>query len=284
MDDELFDLHRYSSEDHLMFNHARTLLLNISGSNNPGFDYLGEELVPADYGALELPSYVQNIRNFFFGVAPDRAMLNYRIRQMLTLVAQTDLQPYITDLDSRITYTLGEDNTFAQHVTWDSSINRYAGTTDDVATVSGSPERPDYTGKMYYQFNIDILSSTVIQISRQTPPLKSQNLSLSLTDGLSETFDLYYTGRNLRVNTINGGASWIVSGYLRPQVDLSTIAENLSSAGDDILTELFGTKRIEPWNTFRNLWYDHPELSYKLGGLILALIYRTDKVRKNIND
>jgi hypothetical protein len=267
-----------------MFNHARTLLLNISGSNNPGFDYLGEELVPADYSALELPSYVKNIRNFFFGAAPDRAMLNYRTRQMLTLVAQTDLQPYITDLDRRITYTLGEDNTFAQHVTWDSVINRYAGTADDVATVSGAPERPDYTGKMYYQFNIDILSSTVIQISRQTPPLKSQNLSLSLTDGLSETFDLYYTGHNLRVNTINGGASWIVSGYLRPQVDLATITENLSSAGDDTLTELFGTKQIEPWNTFRNLWYDHPELSYKLGGLILALIYRTDKVRKNIND
>jgi|TARA_R110002051_G_scaffold312526_1_gene387770 hypothetical protein len=259
-----------------MFNHARTLLLNIAGSNSPGFSYLGEELVPADYAKITLPSYLENVRRPLFGAAPDRAMLNYRIRQLLTLIADTDLQEYITDLDSRITYLLGKDKVFTQHSTWDPVVSQYGGTADDIITLGGTPERPDFTGKAFYQFNVDILSSTVIQISRQAPPVKSQNLDLTLTGGLSAAYDLYYTGHTIRVNTINPGAAWTISGYLKPQLSLADIVAQLDSVGDDVLTELFGTKRIEPWNTFRNTWYDHPELPYRLGGLVLALIYRTN--------
>ena len=132
-----------------MFNHARTLLLNISGSNNPGSSYLGEELVPADYAAITLPSYIENVRRSLFGADPDRAMLNYRIRQLLTLIAGTDLQEYITDLDSRITYTLGKDKTLAEHEMWSPVLSQYGGTSDDIATVGGVSERPDFTGKMF---------------------------------------------------------------------------------------------------------------------------------------
>ena len=245
---------------------------------------MGEELVPAGYAELVLPSYVQSVRRGLFGADPDRAMLNYRIRQLLTLIAQTELQQYITDLDNRITYKLGVDNAFSIDETWEPKVNRYSGTADDVATiVAGSAERPDYTGKMFYQFNVDILSSSVVQVDRQSPPVKSQNLNFSLTNGLSGPLDLFYTGLEFYLNTTNAGAAWTISGFLRPQLNLADIASTLRSAGDDVLTELFGTKRIEPWNTFRNLWYDHPELPYSLGGLILALIYRTDAVRTGTN-
>jgi len=259
-----------------MFNHARTLLLNISGANNPGSTYLGEELVPENYAAITLPSYVENVRRQIFGAAPDRAMLNYRIRQLLTLIANTDLQEYVTELDSRVTYTLGEDNTFAQHGAWEPVLSQYGGTLDDVVTITGTPERPDFTGKMFYQFNIDILSPTVVQIARQTPPTKSENLALSLTSGLSDSYPLYYTGHAVRLNTINTGAAWTVSGYLRPQLSMAAIVTQLESVGDDNLTELFGTADSEPWNTFRNTWYNHPELPYRLSGLVLAMIYRTN--------
>jgi hypothetical protein len=266
-----------------MFNHARTLLLNISGSNSPDVSYLGEELVPADYEAVTFPSFIENVRRPIFGADPDRAMLNYRIRQLLISIDDTDLQQYIIDLDNRITYTLGEDTTFAKHETWAPVITRYGGTEDDIATVGGNSERPDFTGRMFYQFNVSIPSSVLIQIYRETPPLKSQNLDLALTSGLSAPYDLFYTGHTVYVNTTNTDAAWSISGYLRPQISLAEIAAQLDSVGDDVLTELFGTKRIEPWNTFRNLWYDHPELPYKMGGLILALIYRTDAVRMNVN-
>jgi hypothetical protein len=47
-----------------------------------------------------------------------------------------------------------------------------------------------------------------------------------------------------------------------------------------VLVELFGLSRSEPWNTFRELWRRHQETPYQLGGALLALIYRTEEVRR----
>jgi hypothetical protein len=266
-----------------MFNHARTLLLNVSGSNNPGPTYLGEELVPSAYAELPLNSSLQTVRQHIFGADPDRGMLNYRAYQLLSLIEKTDLQSFVVDLDNRITYELGADHVFALNPTWEPKIQQISGTLDDVLTVVGTPARPDYTGKLYYQFEVDVLSTTTIQITRQTPPTKTENLPLSLSSDLSDGFDLYYTGYSAFVNTINPGASWRVSGYLRPQVDLTEIVSAMESAGDPVLTELFSTKSVEPWDTFRNLWYDSSDLVYRLGAIVLALIYSTDKARTNPN-
>ena len=56
-----------------MFNHARTLLLNIDGG--PGYfpECPGEELIPGGYEKLELPTYLDVFRSRFFGADPDRA-------------------------------------------------------------------------------------------------------------------------------------------------------------------------------------------------------------------
>ena len=266
-----------------MFNHARTLLLNATGSNNPGMDYLGEELIPAGYSSLPLSTPIQNIRNQLFGVEPDRAMLNYRSYQLLSMIEKTDLQEFVTDLDPRITYELGQEHTFALHSTWEPKLSQISGTLDDVLTISGTPARPDYVGKLYYQFEVDIQSPTVIQIKRQTPPVKAESQSLSLTSGLSDPFDLFYTGYQAFVNTLNANASWRIEGYLRPQVDLPEIVSSLESVGDDTLAAVFGVQHVEPWDTFRNLWYDGTDLVYRLGAITLALIYRTDELRKNPN-
>ena len=66
-----------------MFNHARTLLMNLSGDAGDLYisDYPGDEMIPADYRAVALPTYLQVVRSRLFGVTPDRAMLNYRVAQ-----------------------------------------------------------------------------------------------------------------------------------------------------------------------------------------------------------
>jgi len=264
-----------------MFNHARTLLLNVSGSNGPGADYLGEELIPSEYAALSLNSSLKSVRQHIFGADPDRGMLNYRAYQLLSMIEKTDLQEFVVELDNRITYEFGNENSFVLQPTWEPKIEQISGTLDDIITVAGTPARPDYTGRLYYQFEVSVLGTTTIQINRQTPPTKSENLTLSLSSGLSEGFDLYYTGYKAFVNTVNPGASWRVSGYLQPQVDVTDIISSMESAGDPVLTELFGTKSIEPWATFKNLWYDSSDLVYRLGAIVLALIYRTDEARTN---
>ena len=266
-----------------MFNHARTLLLNATGSNNPGMSYLGEELIPQNYSSLPLSTPCQNVRAQLFGANPDRAMLNYRAYQLLSMIEKTDLQEFVTDLDPRITYEFGQEHTFALHSTWEPKLSQISGTLDDILTISGTPARPDYIGRLYYQIEVDIQSAVTIRIERQTPPTKAESQSLSLTNNLSAPYDLFYTGYVAYVNTVNPGASWRIEGYLRPQLVIPEIVSSLESVGDDTLASVFGTQDAEPWNTFRNLWYDGTDIVYRLGAITLALIYRTDELRKNPN-
>jgi hypothetical protein len=261
-----------------MFNHARTLLLNISGANSSGLAYIGDDLIPPQYTSSTLNTPLLNIRQHLFGAAPDRAMLNYRSYQLLSMIEKTELQEFVADLDSRITYEFGADNIFVSNETWNPKVYQTGGTLDHILTLSGSPTRPDYTGKLYYQFQIN-LSGTSISIARQVGPTDTTDINYSLTDGLSPGFDLTYTGYQIFVNTMSNLGGWHITGYLRPQLSLSSIVESLEKAGDPTLTALFGTKSIEPWSTFKNLWYDSSDVIYRLGAITLALIYRTDELK-----
>jgi len=263
-----------------MFNHARTLLMNVSGASDPGPDYLGAELVPDAYVAKSLSTPLQNIRRHLFGSDPDKAMLNYRAHQLLSTIEKTSLQEFVTDLDPRITYQFGEDHNLANHETWDPKVLKVVGNPEDILTVSGAAIRPDYVGRLYYQFAVSLTGSAIV-IDRETPPVKSETTAYSLTNGLSPPFDLIYTGYKIYVNTTSGTAAWSISGYLRPQLSFIDLVQALDKAGDPTLTALFGTKSIEPWSTFKNLWYDSPDVIYRLGAITLALIYRTDEAKVN---
>ena len=49
--------------------------------------------------------------------------------------------------------------------------------------------------------------------------------------------------------------------------------------GEPLFLELFGVDdNAQPYATFKNLWNDHPNPMYRLGGLVLAMIYRTNEV------
>ena len=101
---------------------------------------------------------------------------------------------------------------------------------------------------------------------------------LDLTDGLSPYFALPLSGYKFCVNTTDEAVSWRIQGYLRPQNSLSEIEKGLHSIGEPYLLQLFGTSSAEPYATFRNCWEKHPEFAYRLGGIVLAMIYRTEEI------
>lgn len=76
---------------------------------------------------------------------------------------------------------------------------------------------------------------------------------------------------------------WMVQLDSRPKRDLGVVASALESLGDETTYELFGVSaglaNKEPFKTFRALWHDHTQLPYKLGGLLLAYIYQTERTR-----
>lgn len=261
-----------------MINHARTLLLNVTAPTGEWTTYLGDEVIDPTFHAINYPTYIDTVRTYLFGSQPDRYMLNYRLMQYLNLLHASPLATYLRRLDSRITYELNR-NTYVDPHLFRPQVSRLAGAEGDRLTVIGAPQAPDQTGRMYHSFTVDILNTGSIQVSRSTGRFQNVVFDLAVNDGVSDQFLLHGAGYKFYVNTTNVGALWRVDAYNRPQWDLGQIAANLATIGEPTLVQLFGTENAEPWNTFRRLWYEHRELPLKLGGLLMALIYRSEEHR-----
>lgn len=255
-----------------MINHARTLLVNLSGSGFV-FDCPGEELISEDYRELQLPAYLNTIRARLFGASPDRLMLNYRTAQLLQLIAGTELQTHILALDPRLTYT--SPRGLLSDAVFQPQIRQFYGSGQ--LYLLGEPISPDAGGRTYYNYQIEVAGGTVTVQRLAFPATQSSEL-LSMTNGLSQEISLPYSGYRFRLDT-DIPAGWVLRGFLRPQATLSEIFRSLQRIGESQLLQLFGTADVEPYLTFRNCWNKHAEFAYRFGGLLLALIYRTEECR-----
>jgi hypothetical protein len=87
-----------------MINHIRTLLLNRDGDHGYGYDYPGEEFVLPTFRAKTVPTFLKGALRSLFGSNPDRLYLNYRMRQIASLLHSTELEEFVVLPDSRVTY------------------------------------------------------------------------------------------------------------------------------------------------------------------------------------
>ena len=259
-----------------LYNHARTLLLNLTGSDNVLSNYPGDELIPTEFQKLKLNTTLDVFRSRIFGAAPDRTMLNYRANQLLQIIEATDLRDYVLHLDSRITYSSYREQ-LALPATFQPKIQRYAGPASAELSLVGSPARPDITGRCEYDYQVTVSSGSV-RVARLSLPNSVTESSLTLASGLSELFQLPGSGYQFRINTTDTTAAWKVHGFLRPQIALSDIESSLHHVGEPYLLGLFGAAKVEPYLTFWNCT-THPEFAYRLSGFVLAIIYRTEEIR-----
>lgn len=255
-----------------MYNHARTLLVNLDGSSDIFADVPGDEPIPEQYRQLELPTYLDVFRSRLFGAKPDRAMLNYRTAQLLTLVSSTELQSHITALDPRITYELAD---LYLNSTFEPYVHRYSG--NNSLVLKGRPSSPDSSGVCKYDFRIESVGGNVI-VNRITWPQAQETTALVINDGLSQPIRLPYSNYNFCLSSTNP-AAWVLRGYLRPTVSLFELANGFKTIGEPNLLQLFGTDDKEPYRTFKQCWERHPDFAYQLGGIVLAIIYRTEELR-----
>lgn len=77
-------------------------------------------------------------------------------------------------------------------------------------------------------------------------------------------------------------ARWQITVQKNPAPIIANIGA-LELLGETLFLDLFGLKRTEPYVTFKNLWFDHPLPAYRLSGLILAAIYRTNELMRGKN-
>lgn len=258
-----------------MFNHAYTLLLNRSGRQAASFDFPAAELVPPDYVALRLPSALERVRAVLFGTHPDAEMLAYRAKQFLQVLRSTELEEYTRFLDPRVTYDVPEDARLVLDEYFTPRITILDG---GALLLTGRPAAPDREGVLRHDFLLQTLTDTTVEVHRLTQPAHQQVFDVTFNGGYSQALDLAPTGYACLVP--QAGGQWDVTIRRRPQWELGTLLAAAGRVGDATLTNLFGTSQEQPWRTFRNLWYFHDELPYRLSGMVLALIYRTEEVRR----
>ena len=263
-----------------MLNHVRTLLLNQAWDAQPGPDFPGEELIPNGFGGLELPSYLDRLRGVLFGADPDREYLNYRLRQFMALLHATPLVEFVTSLDPRISYNefLAED--LYSDALFLPRFQQVSGNEGTQLFFQGAPVAPDSAGRMRFLYTINVLSPDTVEVERTSSPPQAEILDLNFQAGLSGPVALAGSGYSCKLTSDSPAESWRITIHNRPQRELGELAARLRSIGEQNLLKLFGPAPREPYRTFRNLWEQHPELPFSLGGLLLAMAYRTEEVRR----
>lgn len=263
-----------------MINHVRTLLLNPD-TTGTGSSYIGDEFVPSGFSQMNIPSKFDRIRKIVFGASADRAMINYRLATIMPLLHTTELEEFVLRFDSRVTYWPGTsrgifDAAFGVTLVPEHST---AASYATVQVVEGETEQPSANGQLYEEWHLTVGAANAYTMRRNTTPVDIATGTFTLTSGLSNDIPLQGSNLAVRLEGPASGDSYLIKSLKRPKHDLAAITEQLRTGmGAETQAELF-YRTSEPFKTFSNLWFDHDQLAYKLGGLILALAYRLDEVR-----
>ncbi len=285
-----------------MINHARTLLMNVDGPSR--LTEIGEEFIPREYRTVTLPPELLAVRSVLFGSNPDRLYLNYRTRQLIGLLHSTELQEHILALDPRITY-------------WpDTQARLFNASFAPVASWHAGPDLPvsflgenladDYIGVARHSWLLTFEVENIANVQRTKQPRTAVQVTFSTGNGLTSVIPLHGSRLSIRIGTggptigAEGllGMKLVISTLARPSTDLGTLIATLEQSLDrTMLNRVFHgdpggdpkyemvaysehpTGLTEPMATFRQLWEHHPLAAYRLGGLLLAVIYRTEKLR-----
>ena len=241
-------------------------MLNADGRKSPGYAFPGEEAVPPEFRPRKLPAAAAGAWSVLFGKNPDRLLMNYRLAEYLNLLHATDLAGYVTGLDPRITYTPGRA---IPGSAFEPSVE---GSTAPIYFF-GDPSPDDALGRLVRSWRIETLSGNRASVRRETSPISDRIVDLSPAAGLSGAVALDEKGGFSCAFDPTPGNVWYVTAASRPSRGLPEVVSALRRSGF-ASDELFAGG--EPYKTFENLWKNHPDLGYRLAGVLLAVGYRAD--------
>lgn len=260
-----------------MLNHVRSLLMNLHGEDQAYPEtYPGDAVIPAEYRKIQLPDYLVQVREQLFGKTPDRTFLNYRVFQYLQLIEGTELREYVSALDPRITYNLNSSDLFLSS-SFMPSVSGEGSTIEASLTVRGKAISPDATGKSNYAYRVYIPDGSTLSVDYYSDQLLTENYMLSYYSGLSPEYALPLSGYRVQLSAGSVGDVWRIQGAYRPTYSVAAILDLAKHLKEDYLLAVF--QGDEPYVTFHNCWNSHPEIAYKLAGLVLAVAYKTEDVR-----
>jgi len=135
-----------------MINHARTLLLNQSANRTSPSD-AGYEYISPTYKETPLPTTLETIHNIIFGKTPDNYFRNYRARELLSYLHQTELANHVYRLDPRVTYWPAMTDNKLYSTPKKVFVTQLAGDTNRPA-LGGTVNPSNATGRSEYDYTI----------------------------------------------------------------------------------------------------------------------------------
>lgn len=261
-----------------MVNHVRTLLLNRNGSDVADLRVAGAELVPSDYRAVTLPSWLQGVRAALFGTAPDLLMMNYRLQQFLAVLHATELHEHVLAYDPRISYRPRRRADFFTDAFYYRALPGSGAPSS--LYLQGTPRADDAAGRMEWswQVRLDVGEAQVWRL-QPSAQLNPDVTALTYTDYLSQPVAL--PGSGLYFQAASQQANWTIEARGRPRRGLGDILRDLEALLDGNLGgPLFGADLDqEPDATYRRLWQEDDRDLYRLGAVLLAVARRTERLR-----
>jgi hypothetical protein len=262
-----------------MINHLRTTLLNVDGSVSYGVDYPGEEAIDPGFTAKNLAGSLLAVHQLLFGNNPDRAMLNLRLRELLSVIhSSPDLSIFVTQLDSRLTYWPWKSNTLYQTILNGPVVEQIGPTTTELYVLGMTQPIRTTSERIYSSYLVEVLNATDVKVTWETDPngLSSMTSNYTITAGLSSI--VAFQGSELSFRFQDGiGAKWRITWLALPERLLGVLATDLlSNFTNELQDALFGDGTVEPYMTCKNIWNISPIPIYKAAAIAVALAYRID--------
>lgn len=255
-----------------MINHLRTLLLNAPAAQACGDDYPGEEYTPTGYNGVALPSFLRSLHGTLFGFNPDRAYLNFRLRQYLGLIRSGDLAPDEKRHDKRITYaTFNDAQLLAAPRVLYTPVESWL-------TVVGAPLPDDGAGRCYWEIEANVRSQTEVRIVRLQAQPQAVTINCSFENDLSSPIELV-DGCLFMFRTDAVGQQIEFKVMSRPAIGLSQLCTSASELLGPNGSRLFEPVTSEAMERWRQIWKQRSEVVYRLPCIVLALGERIEERR-----
>lgn len=243
-----------------MINHYRTSLLNISGKNWPGLEFPGEELVDESFVAKPLNGAVATAYRLIFGERPERAYLNYRLRQITTMWHDGPLHEEATSIDGRITYW---------PLRYAADMSRYGTVRVDPINlwtnpdykVFGIPTADDAAGRSLFIYDV-VVDNGVCTVKDE------YSGRIFSTNSVGSYFNL---GNNIKIGLGNGHFRIEAVGV--PERDVGQVLVDCEAVfGNELSVLLFKDK-----DNLKELWKRSVFAAERLGAISLAVAMELDK-------
>ena len=276
-----------------MINHFRSLLLNETASTLVAPNTAHSLHIDPSFNKLTLPADVALVYGLLFPNSNVESKL-YLVDAYLALLKATGLDQAALELDSRITYTLEDSSSLF-------NTKRFS-----VGIPSASYAAAKWLRVANFNLNLlpldydvnitltiaQLTNTTNVQVTRGATIWRAST-ALVFTDDVSAPISVYnpadvnnkafdfslkYTGG--ATTFVNSSAkSWTVRLSLPFNLIWSDRAINLQKNINTVTQVINSYPGFPSSTSYDNMWNQHFNSNYRLAGLVVALMYRMNKLR-----